>query len=60
MDRFISLLSLLDLEDRLILNKSQISKEKLEKIDFFKVKEILDKQRVFSKSFLEKFPKGKN
>jgi hypothetical protein len=51
-DRFISLLSLLDLEDRLILNKSQLTKKKLEKIDFFKENEILDKQRIFSWEFL--------
>ena len=53
MDRFISLLGLLGLEDRLILNKSQLNKDKLEKIDFFKVKEILNKERVFSGEFLK-------
>lgn len=54
LDRFISLLSLLGLEDRLVLNKSQINKENLEKIDFLKVKEILDEERKISVEFLER------
>ena len=53
MDRFVSLLALLELEDRLILNKSQINKENLEKIDFKKVQEILNRERKFSEEFLE-------
>ena len=54
LDRFISLLSLLGLEDRLVINKSQINKENLEKIDFLKVKEILDEERKISVEFLER------
>ncbi len=53
MDRFVALLGLVGLEDRLILNKSELDKNKLEKIDFFKVNEILYKERAFSKYFLE-------
>ncbi|WP_323668460.1 polysaccharide pyruvyl transferase family protein [Aliarcobacter butzleri] len=53
MDRFISLLTLLGLEDRLILNKYQLDTYKPEKIDFLRVKDILNKEQVFSKKFLE-------
>ncbi|WP_323668398.1 polysaccharide pyruvyl transferase family protein [Aliarcobacter butzleri] len=59
MDRFISLLSLLGLRNRLILNKSQLNKDKLEKINFDKVKKILNKERKFSKEFLEGALNGK-
>ena len=54
MDRFLSLLDLIVLEDRLILNKSQLCKAKLEKIDFLKVKEVLNKERKISEEFLER------
>lgn len=54
LDRFVSLLTLLGLEDRLILNKSELNKEKLKKIDFINVKEILNKEQKISEEFLEK------
>ncbi|OCL82738.1 polysaccharide pyruvyl transferase family protein [Arcobacter porcinus] len=53
MDRFVSLLGLLELEDRLILNKSELNIEKLKKIDFINVKEILNKEQKISEDFLE-------
>lgn len=58
MDRFVSLLSMLWLENRLILNKFQLNKDKLEKIDFLKVRKILNERRIFSKLFLEKLLNG--
>lgn len=54
LDRFVSLLSLLGLEDRLILNKSELNIEKLKKIDFINVKEILNKEQKISEDFLER------
>ena len=54
LDRFVSLLCLLGLEDRLILNKSELNIDKLQKIDYDRVKEILGKEKTFSKIFLKK------
>ena len=54
LDRFVSLLTLLGLEDRLILNKSELNIEKLKKIDFINVKEILNKEQKISEDFLER------
>lgn len=54
LDRFVSLLTLLELEDRLILNKSELNIEKLKKIDFINVKEILNKEQKISEDFLER------
>ncbi len=54
LDRFVSLLTLLGLEDRLILNKSELNIEKLKKIDFVNVKEILNKEQKISEDFLER------
>ena len=53
MDRFVSLLALLELEDRLILNKYELNNDRLKKIDFNKVKEILNKEQKISEEFLE-------
>ena len=53
MDRFVSLLALLELEDRLILNKYELNNYRLKKIDFKKVKEILNKEQKISEEFLE-------
>ncbi len=57
-DRFISLLSLLDLEDRLVINRNKIE---FKKIDFNKISNILREQRGYSEIFLKKsFDKKKN
>ncbi|MCT7523340.1 polysaccharide pyruvyl transferase family protein [Aliarcobacter cryaerophilus] len=52
MDRFMSLLNLLGLENRLILKKFELEGCKLEKINFNKVKEILNEERILSEEFL--------
>ena len=53
-DRFLSLLSLLELEDRLIFNLSDKEKLKFECIDYSKVKFILEKEKKKSVEFLLK------
>lgn len=52
MDRFTSLLPIIGLEDRLIFGFEDLKDEKLEKIDYKKVKEILERQREKSVGFL--------
>lgn len=53
MERFTSLLNLFGLESRLLLDKSELNNKKLEKIDFAKVNDILNKKRDLSKIFLK-------
>lgn len=53
MDRFLSLLPMLGLEDRLIFGFEDLKDKKFDKIDYAKVKEILKKQREKSFGFLD-------
>lgn len=52
LDRFISLLSLLKLEDRLVFGVKDIEDKKIENIDYDKVNEILEKNKKCSLDFL--------
>ena len=52
LNRFISLLSLLGLENRLVYNITQMTNERLKKIDFKKINFILNENKEISFNFL--------
>ena len=52
LDRFLSLLNLLKLEDRLIFNIEDLNDKKLKEIDYESVNKILDENRELSLNFL--------
>lgn len=54
LDRFTSLLSLLNLEDRLVFNLEDINKKKIDNIDYQIINMILDKNKKISLDFLTK------
>jgi len=53
LDRFVSLLSLLGLQDRLVFDVKDLEGKELKKIDYSKVNEILENMRKKSLEFLE-------
>lgn len=52
LDRFTSLLSLLDLEDRLIFNLKDLKNKKIDNINYSKINKILDLNKQLSFDFL--------
>ena len=60
-DRFLSLLNLLGLSDRLIKNPSEADVESLirERVDYSKINEILRRETTFSEVWLERYILGK-
>ena len=59
LDRFTSLLSILNLEDRMVLNGSEFISEHLAPLDYNKVNKILDREKMNSMFFLDNALKQK-